>query len=88
MIHITNATVATVVSMNIKHQTTNDFHEATTATPTTTITRPDTWPPVADGWAGAEMSVFPLFNSSVTDRRTNQPTDGRTKSLIELRVLN
>ena len=38
-------------------------------------TRSDTRPiPVADGWAGAEMRVFPLFDSSVTDR----PTDGRT----------
>ena len=34
-------------------------------------TRPDTGPPVADGWAGAEMRVIPLFNWSVTD----QPTD-------------
>merc|ERR1712074_173608 len=41
-------------------------------------TRPDTRLPVADGWAGAEMRVFPLFNSSVTDRPTNQPTDGWT----------
>ena len=41
-------------------------------------TRPDTRPPVADGWAGAEMRVFPLFNSSVTDRRTDGPTNGRT----------
>ena len=31
------------------------------------IKRPDTRPPVADGWAGAEMRVFPLFKSSVTD---------------------
>ena len=37
-------------------------------------TRPDTRPSVADGWAGAEIRVFPLFNSSVTD----QPTDRRT----------
>ena len=55
-------------------------------------TRPDTRPPVADGWAGAEMRVFPRFNSSVTDRPTdrptNRPTDGRTKPLIELRVRN
>ena len=59
-------------------------------------TRPDTQPPVADGWAGEEMRVFPLFNSSVTDRPTNQPTnqptdqqtDGWTKPLIELRVRN
>ena len=52
------------------------------------VTRPDTRPiPVADGWAGAEMRVFPLFDSSVTDQPTNQPTDrrtdGRTKPLIE-----
>ena len=37
-------------------------------------TRPDTRPPVADGWAGAEMRVYTLFDScSPTDR----PTDGR-----------
>ena len=42
------------------------------------LTRPDTRPPVADGWAGAEMRVFPLFNSSVTDQPTNRPTDQRT----------
>ena len=43
-------------------------------------TRPDTRPiPVADGWAEAELRVFPLFDSSVTDR----PTDWRTKPLIE-----
>ena len=47
-------------------------------------TRPDTRPPVADGWAGAEMRVFPLFDSIITDGRT----DGRTKPLIELRVRN
>ena len=55
-------------------------------------TRPDTRPSVADGWAGAEMRVFPLFNSNVTDqptdRPTNQRTDGRTKPLIEFRVCN
>ena len=60
-------------------------------------TRPDTRPiPVADGWAGAEMRVFTLSNSIITDRRTdgptdrqiNGPTDGRTKALIELRVRN
>ena len=38
-------------------------------------TRPDTRPiPVADAWAGAEMRVFPLFDSITTD----QPTDRRT----------
>ena len=47
-------------------------------------TRPDTRPPVADGWAGAEMRIFPLFDSMVTDG----PTDRRTKPLIELRVRN
>ena len=47
-------------------------------------TRPDTrLIPVADGWAGAEMRVFPLSDSITTDRRTNGPTDGRTKPLIE-----
>ena len=46
-------------------------------------TRPDTRPSVADGWAGAEMRVFPFFDSSVTDGRTDRPTNGRTKSLIE-----
>ena len=56
-------------------------------------TRPETRPiPVADGWAGAEMRVFPLFDLSVTDQPTdqptNRPTDGRTKPLIELRVRN
>ena len=52
-------------------------------------TRPDTRPPVADGWAGAEMRVFPLFDSiTSTDRPTDRPTDGRTKPLIELRVRN
>ena len=35
--------------------------------------------PVADGWAGAEMRGFALFDSCTpTDRRTNGPTDGRT----------
>ena len=55
-------------------------------------TRPDTRPPVADGWAGAKMRVFPLFNSSVTNLPTDGPTDRRTdkriKPLIELRVRN
>ena len=38
-------------------------------------TRPDTRPPVVDGWAGAEMRVFPLFNS---DQRTDRQTDGQS----------
>ena len=53
--------------------------------------------PVADGWAGAEMRVFALFDlctptdqrtNGPTDQRTNGPTDGRTEALIELRVRN
>ena len=52
-------------------------------------TRPDTWPiPIADGWAGAEMRVFTLSNSIITDGPTDQRTNGRTKPLIELRVRN
>ena len=51
-----------------------------------TITRPDTRPSVADGWAGAEISVFD--SCSRTDRPTDGRTDGRTKPLIELRVRN
>ena len=36
-------------------------------------TRPDTRPiPVADGWAGAEMRVFPLFDSIIMDGRTDK----------------
>ena len=39
-------------------------------------TRPDTRPiPVADGWAGAELCVFTLFDPS---SRTDGRTDGRT----------
>ena len=38
-------------------------------------TRPDTRPPVADGWAGAEISVFTLFDLIITDQRTNGRTD-------------
>ena len=41
-------------------------------------TRPDTRPSVADGWAGAEMRVFSLFDSMVTDGPTNGRTNGRT----------
>ena len=61
-------------------------------------TRPDTRPiPVANGWAGAEMRFFSLFDSITMtngrtdgskDGRTDQRTDGRTKPLIELRVRN
>ena len=57
------------------------------------LTRPDTRPPVAERWAGAEMRVFTLLDSCArtdgwTDRRTDGWTDGRTKALIELRVRN
>ena len=38
-------------------------------------TRLDTRPPVADGWAGAEMRISSLFDSCP---RTNQPTDQQT----------
>ena len=38
-------------------------------------TRPDTRSPVADGRAGAEMRVFTLFDSIITDQRTDGPTD-------------
>ena len=38
-------------------------------------TRPDTRPSVADGWAGGDMRVFPLFNSITTDQPTDQQTD-------------
>ena len=45
------------------------------------ITRSETRPmPVANGWAGAEMRFFSLFDSITM---TNGPTDGRTKPLIE-----
>ena len=48
-------------------------------------TRPDTRPSVADGWAGAEMCVFTLFDSMVMDQRTDGQTDGRTdgQSLLQ-----
>ena len=46
--------------------------------PSIVITRPDTRPSVADGWAGVEMRVFPLFDSMVTDGRTDRPTDRLT----------
>ena len=41
-------------------------------------TRPDTRPSVADGWAGVDMRVFPLFDSMVMDGRTDGRMDGRT----------
>ena len=45
------------------------------------ITWPDTLPiPVADGWAGAEMHVFALFDSY---SRTDGPTDGRTNRQMD-----
>ena len=42
------------------------------------VTRPDTRPSVADGWAGADMHILPLFDSMVTDGPTDRRTDGRT----------
>ena len=52
-------------------------------------TRPDIRPiSVADGWAGAEMRVFTLSNSIITDGPTDQRTKGRTKPPIELHVRN
>ena len=40
------------------------------------LIRPDTRPIlVADGWAGAEMRVFPFFDSITTDQLTDQPTN-------------
>ena len=67
-------------------------------------TRPDTRPSVADGWAGASnlnphhkspthmhkkhlKRSFPHFSTRVHGP-TDQPTDGRTKPLIELCVRN
>ena len=41
-------------------------------------TRPDTRPPVADGRVGAEMHVFPFFDSIITDAPTDGQTDGPT----------
>ena len=38
-------------------------------------TRPDTWPPVADGWAGVEMRVSHFSTLG------HGPTDGWTKPL-------
>ena len=61
----------------------NTFQQFKTTNTTFAKTRPDTRPPVADGWAGAELRVFPLFDSITstdqpTDRPTNRPTDQRT----------
>ena len=46
-------------------------------------TRLDTRPPVADGWAGAEMRIFPLSTRSL---RTNGPRDGLTDGLTDGRT--
>ena len=52
-------------------------------------TRPETRPRVADGWAGVDMRVYPLFDLCWrTDGPMDGRTDGRTKALIELRVRN
>ena len=62
-----------------------------------TPTRPDIRLSVADGWAGAEIQLSAtknvlerLFSHFLTraDGRTDGPTDGWTKPLIELRVRN
>ena len=55
------------------------------------LTRPDTWPiPVANGWAGAEMRVFLIFDLCPwTDQWTDRQTNGQmAKPLIELRIRN
>ena len=45
-------------------QSRTSAHEITINVFGTLESRPDTQPtPVADGWAGADMRVFPLFNS-------------------------
>ena len=71
--------------------------QARSPTPRSIITRPDTRPPVADEWAGAEMQLSAIKNvlkrlfylfSTRADGRTDQRTDKRTKPLIELRVRN
>ena len=51
-------------------------------------TRPDKRPPVADGWAGADMRVFPLLTrvDGLTDQRMDRWTDGGKKPPIELRA--
>ena len=46
-----------------------------------------TRPPVADGWAGVEMRFQP-FQPDPHVRRTDRPTDGWTKPIIELRFRN
>ena len=74
--------VAQIVRVNDDHVSARKVHFTTK--PTFSQIRPDTRSPVADGWAGAEMRVFALSNSIITDGRT----DGRTKPLIELRVRN
>ena len=55
-------------------------------------TRPDTWPPVADRLAGAEMRDSPLFDSIITNRRTDGRTyatkkDDDTKGIVLLRLV-
>ena len=51
-----------------------------------TKTRLDTRPPVADGWAGADMRIFPLFDSiTSTDWPTNQLMDSQGSSTVPTR---
>ena len=47
-------------------------------------TRPNTQPSVADRWAQAEMRVFTLFYSIVTDGLTDGWRDGQTDRKILL----
>ena len=56
-------------------------------------TRLDIRPPVADGWAGAEMQLSTTKNVlkrlfSHFSTCADGPRDGRTEPLIELRVRN
>ena len=41
---------------------TKTFNESLFVSSSMRETRPDTWPPVADGWAGADMRDFSLFS--------------------------
>ena len=50
-------------------------------------TRLDTRPiPVVDGWAGADMRVFLLFNLSMTKGRTDGQTDKSSYKVASLRL--
>ena len=52
------------------------FGRSSNAKTARNLKRPDTRPkPVADGWAGAEIRVFTLSNSIITDQQTDRLTD-------------